>query len=412
MPRLLQINVTANSGSTGRIAEGIGRLAMADGFESTIAYGRGDGGGSASQLLRIGSTADVIAHGLLTRLTDRHGLGSAAATRRLVAEMERMQPDIIHLHNIHGYYLNYRLLFDFLAGSGIPVVWTLHDCWPMTGHCAYFSRKGCGLWREGCHDCPLHRSYPGSLLADRSRRNFADKKAAFGAVENMTIVGVSDWLHSIAAESFLGHYPALTIRNGIDLGAFSPGTAEDNAATRAALGIGCREKMLLGAANVWTANKGLDDFIRLSRRLPDGVRTVLVGLTRRQLRSLPRNIIGLEHTADCTRLAALYSAADVFVNPSWEDSLSMTNIEAAACGTPVASYDSCGMPETLSEATGIAVARGDVGALAAAAIELCGRDRRQTAEACRSHAAAHFDAGRCFAAYIELYRRLLRTGNR
>ena len=132
--KLLQINSVVNSGSTGRIAEEIGQTAMASGWDSYIAYGRNERP-SASKLKRIGNEMDVKLHGIQTRLIDRHGLASCRATRKLVKKIKEISPDIIHLHNIHGYYINIKILFDYLATVEIPVVWTFHDCWPITGHC-------------------------------------------------------------------------------------------------------------------------------------------------------------------------------------------------------------------------------------------------------------------------------------
>ena len=201
---LLQINSVVNSGSTGRIAEEIGQTAIEAGWRSVIAYGRNPRP-SASELIRIGNDWDVRLHGLRSRVFDDHGFGSRRATEAFIREAEKLNPTVVHLHNLHGYYLNIDVLFRWLARSGVPVVWTLHDCWPFTGHCAYFSVSRCVRWKNGCFSCPQTRSYPASFVFDRSRRNWERKRELFSAVKNLTLVPVSDWLAGLTKESFLGN---------------------------------------------------------------------------------------------------------------------------------------------------------------------------------------------------------------
>jgi putative colanic acid biosynthesis glycosyltransferase len=260
MKKLLQINSVINSGSTGRIAEEIGQLAMKNGWKSYIAHGRNNRP-SQSETIKIGNDWDIKWHGLQTRLFDRHGLASMKATKKLVEKIKEVQPEIIHLHNLHGYYLNIEILFHYLATANIPIVWTLHDCWPMTGHCAYFSFIGCDKWKTQCEHCPQKKGYPASYLMDRSYQNYRLKKELFTSVRKMTLVPVSNWLATIIKDSFLKGYPIKTIYNGVDTTVFSPRESDE-----------IREKnkikdkfVLLGVANVWDQRKGLNDFIRLSR---------------------------------------------------------------------------------------------------------------------------------------------------
>ena len=392
--RLIQINTVAASGSVGRIADGIGDLAIASGWESWIAYGRNHPR-SRSGLIRIGSKADSWRHGLITRLLDRHGLGSAGPTKEFLRRLDHLKPDLIHLHNIHGYYLNYPRLFDWLCSWGGPVVWTFHDCWPITGHCVHFDFASCGRWKSSCHDCPEKNSYPASLFADRSRRNHDDKKRAFSKIKDqLTLVCVSDWLSRTVRDSFLGDSRILTIRNGIDTRVFSPVAPK-------------KKNMILGVANVWDKRKGLDDFVRLRELLPQDFKIVLAGLTPAQIKSLPDGIRGMGRTESARELAALYSEASVFVNPSKEETLSMTNIEALACGTPVVCYDSGGMPETLGPDTGRIVARGDIYALRDATVEISHLGSEKLSGICRLHATRHFDRNERFKDYIDLYNDIL-----
>lgn len=400
--RLLQINITANWGSHGRIAEGIGRVAIGHGWESHIAYGRWMRPGE-SRLYHIGNIWDERLHGAASRLRDCHGLCSRAATRRLTEYIDRVRPDIIHLHNIHGYYLHYPLLFSYLRERGTPVVWTLHDCWPLTGHCAHFMGAGCDRWRTGCHHCPQLSAYPRSLWLDRSRRNWLLKRDAFGSLGNVTLVPVSHWLEGVVGQSFLAGKPTRTIYNGIDTDVFRP-CGGDPGALRSRYGVREGQRVILGVASNWY-RKGLDDFARLRPLLPEErYAIIVVGATERERRSLPPGITALPRTDSVEQLAALYALADVYLNPTWEDSFPTTNLEALASGTPVVTYQTGGSPEAVDGQTGAVVERGDIRAAAAEVERLCGED---CGEACRARAVAHFDRRERYEEYFRLYNTLL-----
>lgn len=335
--KLLQINSVVNSGSTGRIAEEIGITAMQAGWISYIAFGRNNRP-SKSNKIKIGTELDVKWHGVITRLFDRHAMASCGATKKLVKKIEEIQPDIIHLHNIHGYYLNIKILFDYLAKIDIPVVWTLHDCWTFTGHCSHFSFVGCDKWKTQCNKCQHKIEYPASYGLNNSYNNFQLKRKLFTSVKNMTLVPVSSWLNGLLQESFLKIYPSQVIHNGIDLNTFKPINAKS-----------VKDKynlfdkfVLLGVANDWTRKKGLDDFIKLNSLLIANEVIVLVGLTKKQTKLLPKNIVGIRHTESVKELASLYSCADIFINLTYQDSFSTTNLEALASGTPVITYKTGG----------------------------------------------------------------------
>ena len=402
MPKLLQINVTVNHGSTGRIAEQIGDAAMDSGWDSYIAYGRG-AGKSSSKTIKIGSKIGVYLHALLTRITDRHGLYSRFATRKLIRKISAINPDIIHLHNIHGYYINYRILFEYLQNTDIPVVWTLHDCWSMTGHCAHFEYAKCDRWKTGCYDCPEKKSYPASLLIDRSRRNYIEKRELFTSVKNMTIVPVSNWLGGVVKESFLGKYDVKVIHNGIDISTIQPLPSD----IKERYGI-VDKKIILGVASPWGRRKGLNDFFELHRHISSNkCQIVLIGLSEDQIKSLPNGIIGLARTESVEALAQWYSVADVFVNPTYEDTYPTTNLEAISCGTPVVTYKTGGSPESVTSETGRVVGKGDIASLAKAIELLCAEDREHLRKRCREYAVAHFDKQECFKRYLELYEKLI-----
>ena len=405
--KLLQINVTANWGSTGRIAEQIGQLAIAQGWESYIAYGRGPSV-SGSRLIRIGSKWEIYWHVLMTRLFDRHGLASKRATKRFIEQIKEIQPDIIHLHNVHGYYLNYELLFHFLAEYNRPIVWTLHDCWPFTGHCAHFMEANCMQWQTLCKRCPLKRDYPASVLFSRSASNFMLKKRVVtGLKDLMKVVPVSDWLHELLNRSFMHEIPAHTIHNGIDMSVFVPRDTPSKYVQNKD-----NRFVILGVASVWTASKGLDDFYKLRTMLPqENYAIVLVGVTEKQSVNLPKGIQGISRTENVDELAALYSTADVFVNPTYSDNYPTTNLEAMACGTPVITYRTGGSPEAVTEDTGFVVDQGDVRALADAIKTIRKNGKKQYSEACRQHAEQFFDKDKCYQQYVDMYKTIIKENN-
>ena len=287
--KVYQVNVVCGTGSTGRIVAGLYDLILQAGGECRIAYGRGSAP-EGMNAVRISGTADIYHHALMTRMTDRHGLFSGRATRRLIRDIEAFSPDIIHLHNIHGYYVNYRMLFEFLSRYQRKVIWTLHDCWPFTGHCAYYDYSKCEKWKAECEKCANRKEYP-AAWRDASRDNYLAKKSAFLSVKDMTIVTPSEWLRGEIKKSFLQDVPCEEIPNGIDLSVFRP--AEET--LRESLGISDR-KLLLGVANIWEKRKGLEDFIRLRSMLGQEYTICLVGLTKAQIEKLPEGMIGIRRT--------------------------------------------------------------------------------------------------------------------
>lgn len=288
MPKLLQINpVLRMNTSTGRIMQEIGDVAMSAGWESFVAYSKGRDGmrESTSKTVPVGNRFSVAVHGLGTRLFDRHGLASNGATKAFIKKSEEIDPDIIHIHNIHGYFLNYQILFDYLSRAGKPVIWTIHDCWLYTGHCYYYTSAGCDRWKTGCGHCPQKRQFPASLVFDRSAQNFKDKAKAFCSMPKdlMTIVPVSEWMRDEMSESFLKDYRFRVIHNGIDTSIFMP--QESDMTIREKYGAGSR-KIILGLASIWCREKGWDDFIALSKALRDDEVIVMVGVKPDKAKSM------------------------------------------------------------------------------------------------------------------------------
>ena len=408
MRKLLQINpVIRINTSTGRIMQEIGQLAMNNGWESYIAYSYGRDGIKPcdSKLVPVGNKADVAWHGLVTRLTDRHGLASEGATRAFIRKIERIQPDIIHIHNIHGYFLNYRVLFDYLAKCNTPVVWTVHDCWLYTGHCYYYSYIGCNKWKTECVQCPQRKMFPSSWWADRSKQNFRDKKAAFTSLpkERFTIVPVSDWIKGEMQHSFLKDYDFRVIHNGIDTNVF---TIYDPAEVKKKYQLEGK-RIILGVASIWCEEKGWNDFMRLAERLDENERLVLVGVDEKHQAMLPKNITGIRRTENIRQLAELYSAAEAFVNPTWQDNYPTVNLEAIACGTPVVTYRTGGSIEAVTEQTGLVVEQGDVDGLLQAIRTIEERGKAYYQQPCRTHALKNFKKEDRYAEYLKLYDELI-----
>lgn len=392
--KLLQINSTVNWGSTGKIAEQIGECAMAHGWESYIAYGR-MANHSNSTLIRIGNRASQAWHLIISRLFDKHGLGSRCATKKLIRKIEKIKPDIIHLHNIHGYYINYRILFDYLNSTNISVVWTLHDCWSFTGHCAHFVEADCFKWKEQCDNCVLKNSYPKTYFSS-AKTNFELKRQLFSST-NTTLVPVSNWLSQFVGQSFFKNKDRAVIHNGININTFRPLSSKLNTHIN-----------ILGVSSVWDKSKGLFDFVKLREVLDTNrFNITLVGLTKQQIDNLPKGIIGIERTNSVDELVQLYNDADIFINPTYADTFPTTNLEALACGTPVITYRTGGCPEAVTPETGIVVEPSDINAVAQAINKICDKGKEYYTTACRKHAVENFDKDACFEKYIELYNEIL-----
>ncbi|MGP1525232.1 MAG: glycosyltransferase [Prevotella multiformis] len=402
--KLLQINITANWGSHGKIAEGIGKIVLDHGWESYIAYGRWMNP-SQSTLYHIGSKWDEARHGIISRLFDNHGLNSKNATRKLIQYIQSIQPDIIHLHNIHGYYLNYPILFEFLSQYNAPVVWTLHDCWTFTGHCAHYMFIGCEKWKQHCEYCPNLKAYPKSLLFDRSYQNFEDKRGDFTSLKNLTLVPVSNWLQEQIEQSFLKEQNIITIHNGIDVQLFKP--ASNNKEILEKYKINANKHIVLGIASNWY-HKGLEDFIKLRNILNNQYEIVLVGLNKKEQKQIPRDIIGIPRTQNIKELVTLYSTADVYFNPTWEDNFPTTNLEAMACGTPIITYRTGGSPEAIGQHTGFVVNQGHIQQAAEIIKRISLEGKEKYANACRNHIETYFNMDTQYMKYFELYNQLLK----
>ena len=395
--RILQVNTVYKSGSTGKIVKDLNNLIINDSHESFIAYSRGEH--SENNCIHIGNKLDMNLHALGTRIFDKHGLYSQRATINFVKKVEKLNIDIIHLHNIHGYYMNYPILFEYLKKTNKPVIWTLHDCWSFTGHCSHYEYSECDKWQTECGNCPQLRQYPASLFFDNSKNNFLLKKELFSSLHNLTIVTPSKWLASEVKKSFLKNNEVKVIHNGINLEIFKP------------LISNFREKyklekkfLILGVASVWEERKGFKYFIKLSKVLKSDEQIILIGLNDEQIKLLPSNIIAIKRTENQEELAQMYSTVDVFVNPTLEDNFPTTNIESLACGTPVITFESGGSPECIDDRTGIVVKKGNLNKLYEAIGYIKENGKEKYASLCRNKAEKYFDKNDRFKEYLDLYK--------
>lgn len=392
--KVVQINCVLDIGSTGFLVNKINESLLEVGHLSYIAYGRAnDSKINTINTIKIGDKFSIYNHVLQTRIFDKHGYSSKKSTVRLLEELDKISPDVIHLHNIHGYYLNLKLLFDYIKKKSLKVVWTLHDCWAFTGHCAYYDLVSCDKWKTECFECANKNVYPASLLFDNSTQNFRDKKSFFTGVKNLQLVTPSNWLAKEVKQSFLNEYDITVIPNGI---------AFDNAVSKPEQNIS--NKVILGVANIWDERKGFNDFIKLAKLVSSDINIVMVGLSDKQLKLLPDNIKGYPKVYDRSFLMNIYQQASVFFNPTREETFGLVNVEALLCGVPVVTYNSGGSPETINESCGKVVPKGDLDAAYEAINEVfdLGIDRQSCIDF-----AKNFSLESMTNKYISLYERLL-----
>ena len=392
--KIVQINTVYPAGSTGMICREISNTLTRAQIENHVLYAIGHG--EDPLCIRYADDRAIRIQALRSRMSGRYGFVSEQITERLIAELKRLQPDIVHLHNIHSHNCNLYMLLEYFATAGVRVVWTFHDCWAFTGYCTHYAMSGCTQWQSGCAHCPQRRKF--SWFLDRSAELYEAKRRLTDALD-LTLVAPSAWMAEQIRHSFLRTHETYVIRNGIDLQVFCPmpgGFRERN---------GLQNRFLiLGVAYDWGRRKGLDVFQALSERLDDRFRIVLVGTDKHIERHLPPNVLPVRRTADRRKLATLYSSADVFLNPTREDTFPTVNLEALACGTPVVTFDTGGSPETLAADCGVVVPQNDLDALEVAVRRVC-EDRPFSAEQCMARA-AQFNQADAFRQYLVLYHRL------
>lgn len=391
--RILQINSVCGIRSTGRICTDIANVLKTNNIECQIAYGREEVPKEYENIAkRIGTETDVKFHAFSSRIMDNSGFCSRRVTEKFLKWVVEWNPDVIHLHNIHGYYIDVEQLFSFLKKTKKPVVWTLHDCWPFTGHCTYFDFINCNKWITSCGKCPQKNKYPSSMLLDASSANFKRKKKFFTGVDNLTIVTPSDWLAQLVKKSFLQDYPVEVIHNGIDLNTFRK--SEKNIKQQYGLE---GKRIILAVADGWGPRKGLEDIIQLSVKLRDDEKIVMVGFSGSEREKIPESIMTISRTNNIQELVDLYSSADVFINPTYEDNYPTVNLEAQACGIPVVTYKTGGSIESVPDDNIVDI--GDINALLVKIrcynnLKVCSREL--------------FDKNIAYNLYLDLYRKIVR----
>lgn len=401
---LVEINVSLNWGSTGIIAEQIGLQAEKNGWKVYMVHGARYKNPSHFPHIQVTSKIGEVFHWLLSTLFDAQGLGSVISTRLFVKKLKKIKPSIVHIHNIHGCYINYPILFRYLRESGVPVVWTLHDCWSFTGHCAYYTEIGCEKWMSHCHHCPIVANFPKSLI-DRSYSNYNKKNKIFNGINDLTLVPVTYWLGSEVKKSLLREKNINVIHNGIDIEHYS----FRKSAIKEKYNIGAKY-MLLSVASGFAERKGLEDFNRLSTLLPDEYKIVLVGGIEASCNiQLSDKILLLPLLKDPQELVEFYSAADVLLSLSLAETFGLTIAEAMSCGTPSVVYDNTAQPEIVSPETGCVVKTGDVNAVKDSVIYLCSKGKDTYMVPCRERAKTLFDKNRQCSQYVDLFDKILKN---
>ncbi len=397
--KVLQINTVYGRGSTGRIAQGLHDLCEKDGIECRAAYRYAEKDQPEfADVMTVSSWLDCHVHNRLARYSMLQGCFSQLRTAAFLKKVSDFKPDLVHLHNLHGNYINLPMLFRYIKKHRLPVVWTLHDCWTFTGLCAHFATQKCDRWKSECHHCPQAGMYAQSI-GDHSRMMHRMKKKWFGGIEKLTLVTPSQWLAGLTRESLLKEYPVRVISNGIDLSVFQP--VESDFRKR----YGLEDKVVvLGVAFGWGVRKGLDVFCRLAETLGDEYRIVLVGTNEVIDQQLPSNIISIHRTNNQHELAQIYTAADIFVNPTREEALGLVNIEALACGTPVITSDAGGSPEVPDRTCGSVVPCDDIAAMEKE-VRRVAKERPYSREACIRRAKS-FAMEDKFGEYIRLYQEI------
>ena len=359
MKSLVEINTVVNN-STGRIMHDIQREADISGMETLSIVGRRHVYTDVP-CVKYGNAVSFWTHVIWTTLTDRHGLEpvlSVIYTRKMVRRIREANPDIIHLHNIHGYYLHYPTLMKYLAYEYKgKIIWTFHDLWPTTGHCPHYIAVNCNKWMTGCNHCPNKNRYPVSLGLDGSRKNYEIKKELFTSLSNLTITVPSEWMASQVRQSFMGKYPVEVIHNGIDTAVFDHNRLAVDSYTESSRCVGktswSDKKILLSVASIWDERKGLKDLVALSDKLSDDYVMVIVGLSKHQISRLPKGVIGITRTENIDELVSLYSRAHIFINPSLEESFSLVTVEALSCGCPCIVLDTSAVAELVNDDNGV-----------------------------------------------------------
>lgn len=397
--RVVQINGVSNSGSTGKIVAQLSEVMYKKGIENYIISSGYKEKNKAANVYFCSSNIGVKLHQFVGVLCGNSGFHSSVATNKAISFIKQAKADIVHLHNIYSYYLNVEKLLKFLKRSGIPVVWTMHDFWSVTGHCTHFESVGCDKWKTQCGNCPQKRSFPYSKFFDRSKSLHKKKRKIFQGWDNLHIVAVSNWVKSKAEQSYFADKNITPIYNGIDLNTFRKKQVD-----RAMWMNG--KFVILGVSMEWSRRKGLDDFMKLSQMLNDDEIIVLIGLTDKQIKTLPNNIIGIKRTANVDELCDYYNMADVYVSASVEETMGLTVVEAMACGTPAVVYNKTALPELICDGCGFVCEYG-VEHLYEGVKKIKKHKKADYSDNCIRFVSANFNKHTQYERYCELYKEIV-----
>ena len=389
--KIVQFNITCGVGSTGKICLAVSRLLNERGVENYILFSEENS--DYEYGIKYADRLEIKLEALKSRVFGNYGFNSKALTKKLISKLDEIQPDIVHLHNLHGHGCNLPMLFNYFKEKQIKLYWTFHDCWAFTGYCPHFDMVGCDKWQIQCGECVQKGAY--SFFFDKSAKLYEKKKDLFTGLD-LTIITPSEWLRSQVKKSFLKDYEVKVINNGIDLDVFRPRESD----FRKNHGL-TDEFLILGVAFNWDERKGIDVFSELASTLPSDCRLILVGTDDNTRKLLPDNVITIDRTENQTQLAEIYTACDLFVNATREDTFPTVNIESLACGTPVLTFDTGGSAEIIDSTCGMAVKKNDTEALINAVTYIKGNNPF-TKEACMKRASAYSKEDK-FREYTEIY---------
>ncbi len=394
--KILQINALCETGSTGKICFDISNFLTENNIENYILYSMASGHSNNS--IKFTNIKYIKLQALKSKIFGNYGFNSKSATKKLISKISKINPDIVHIHNIHSHDINIELLFNYLKETKVKIFWTFHDCWAFTGYCPHFDMVGCDKWMTQCQNCIQKKSF--SWFFDNSKRLFEKKKRLFSDLD-LTIFTPSNWLANLVKKSFLKAYDVQVINNGINLDIFKPSPSQ----FKSKFNIPPHKKIILGVAFDWGKRKGLDTFLALSKRFDNDIfQIVLVGTNNNVDKILPSNIISIHRTQNQSELAEIYTAADVFVNPTLEENFPTVNLESIACGTPVITFNTGGSPECIDHSCGIVVEKNDIDSLCEKIALVC-KENLFSPEACRKYA-ENFGRDKMVEKYYNAYRRI------
>lgn len=394
--KVLQINATYGYGSTGLIMKDIGEALESSGGEAHFAYQTANG--HVKNGYAVGNMLDHRAHAILCRLFGRQGYYSKGATKKLIRYIEKIKPDVVHLHNLHSNFVHLNFLLHFLGNNDIPTVITMHDCWCFTGKCFHYVDVGCDGFTKDCKNCPKKKAPPASIFFDCSSGVLRDRNKYIHAIPRLKIIGCSEWICREARKGFMKDLDIEVIRNGVDTTVFK---ALDKDELKREKGLDGKF-VIMGMANKWLLPSNAEFFEKAMSSLCDNDRVLLVGCSEEQINNLGKygdKLIAVGFIKNREELAKLYASADVFVNVTHADTLPTVNMESICCGTPVVTYDSCGSPELILDGCGYVVDENDVDELIKK-IELVKKtDFGNIAEIGKEK----FDKNTCYKDYVRLY---------